>query len=101
MDVIRKALLWQIIQAFIVLLCIKTQLIQIEDQRRRTIRRVVTLVTIRHSIHRPRIRRPGGGDRQRRRLFWVNPGRTAQWWENFERNAVRPEEWRARKTSVF
>ena len=63
MDVIRKALLWQIIQAFIVLLCIKTQLIQIEDQRRRTIRRVVTLVTIRHSIHRPRIRRPGGGDK--------------------------------------
>uniref|UniRef100_A0A3Q1EY48 Putative nuclease HARBI1 n=1 Tax=Acanthochromis polyacanthus TaxID=80966 RepID=A0A3Q1EY48_9TELE len=29
-----------------------------------------------------------------RRRFWVMPGRTASWWENFEMEVVLPEEWR-------
>uniref|UniRef100_A0A1A7XR36 Uncharacterized protein n=1 Tax=Iconisemion striatum TaxID=60296 RepID=A0A1A7XR36_9TELE len=29
-----------------------------------------------------------------RRRFWVRPGRTASWWENFEQEMLLPEEWR-------
>ena len=28
------------------------------------------------------------------RRFWVRPGRTASWWDNFETQIVLPEEWR-------
>ncbi|CAI5685985.1 unnamed protein product [Oreochromis niloticus] len=32
--------------------------------------------------------------RQRLRRFWTRPGRTTAWWDNFESEAVLPEEWR-------
>uniref|UniRef100_A0A3B3D670 DDE Tnp4 domain-containing protein n=1 Tax=Oryzias melastigma TaxID=30732 RepID=A0A3B3D670_ORYME len=31
---------------------------------------------------------------RRRRRFWVRPGRTASWWENFELEVILPDEWR-------
>ena len=30
---------------------------------------------------------------RRRRRFWIRPGRTAVWWENFEKEVVLPDEW--------
>ena len=30
---------------------------------------------------------------RRKRRFWVKPGRTAVWWQNFLDNIVIPEEW--------
>ena len=41
----------------------------------------------------PPTRRASPRHRQRR-WFWVRPGRTAVWWENFENEVVVPEEWR-------
>src|SRR4029434_6715400 len=29
----------------------------------------------------------------RRRRFWIRPGQTAVWWENFEKEVVLPDEW--------
>lgn len=30
---------------------------------------------------------------RRHRRFWIRPGRTAVWWENFEKEVVLPDEW--------
>src|SRR4029434_5789370 len=30
---------------------------------------------------------------RRRRRFWIRPGRTVVWWENFEKEVVLPDEW--------
>ena len=30
---------------------------------------------------------------RRRQRFWIRPGRTAVWWENFEKEVVLPDEW--------
>ena len=46
-----------------------------------------------------------GKQRRRRRRFWIRPGRTCAWWNNFLSDAVLPEEWkenfRMTKTSFY
>ena len=32
--------------------------------------------------------------RRRRRRYWVRPGRTRAWWDNFIAEVVVPEEWK-------
>ena len=32
--------------------------------------------------------------RRRERRFWIKPGRTSMWWDNFINDVVPPEEWR-------
>lgn len=77
-----------IVQALFACLFLQAQvLLHIEEHRRRA--------TLRSAIFRQMtIPRPRHVPRQRhRRRFWVRPGRTASWWENFEMEVVPPEEW--------
>src|SRR4029434_7443268 len=69
-------------------LYLQTQLLfYMEKQRRRTARRSTVFL----QLSLPRCRYIAC---QRRRLrFWIRPGRTAVWWENFEKEVVFPEEW--------
>ena len=41
-----------------------------------------------------RQRRRIGGRQRRQRRFWVRPGRTRIWWDNFMDDVVVPEEWK-------
>ena len=41
-----------------------------------------------------RVQRIGSRQPGKIRRFWVRPGRTSAWWDNFLHGLVVPEEWR-------
>lgn len=90
MTAVREVFILTLVQALLACLFLKAQLFQqMELQRRRSAWRSAIL----QQLTLP-IRRPNAAIQRRRRRFWIRPGRTAGWWENFEREIVLPEEWR-------
>ncbi|KAK7922006.1 hypothetical protein WMY93_008908 [Mugilogobius chulae] len=90
MGPLRSVLLLALVQSLFACLFLQTQLLLlVEEQRRKSALESVIL----HRITQPPPRRHATRERRRRR-FWVRPGRTASWWENFEMQIVLPDEWR-------
>ena len=54
--------------------------------------RIKAQVSVSISLSRQQIR--GKVFKKRQRRFWVRPGRTQDWWDNFIREVVVPEEWK-------
>lgn len=69
-------------------LVIYNHLHQFAERQRRSLRPTRLLVTLLEESRVPRLK-----VRQKRR-FWIRPGRTSQWWDNFVAGAVVEEEWR-------
>lgn len=81
-------LIYTFLQTLLACLHLKIQLVYyIEEQRRRSARRAASLL----QLSLPR--RSYIACQRRRRRFWIRPGRTSVWWENFEKEVVLPEEW--------
>ena len=53
--------------------------------RRRLLQAESRIQKRRLAIHNPK---------RKKRKYWVRPGRTSLWWENFENNIVVAEDWR-------
>ena len=88
MDAVKVVLISTLVQTLLACLHLQIQLIYyIEEQRRRSARRVAFLL----QLSLPR--RMYIAQHRRRRRFWIQPGRTAVWWANFEKEVVLPEEW--------
>ena len=86
MDALKTAVVLIIVQALFTSFILHAQLLLQEHRRRTRLRSVIYPLINTPPRHEPR--------RNRRRRFWVRPGRTASWWENFETEVVLPEEWR-------
>ena len=54
--------------------------------------RIKAQVSVSISLSQQQIR--GKVFKKRQRRFWVRPGRTQDWWDNFIREVVVPEEWK-------
>lgn len=87
MDAVKVLRIFTFVQTLVVCLHLQQLLYDMEEQRRRSARRSAFLL----QLSLPR-RRCFAWQRRRRR-FWIRPGRTAVWWENFEKEVVLPEEW--------
>ncbi|XP_029975867.1 protein ALP1-like [Salarias fasciatus] len=87
MDAEKTALVLSFVQTLLACLHLQTQMLcYVEEQRRRSARRLAVLYQLSLPL-RPRVAC------QRRRRFWIRPGRSARWWENFEKELVPPEDW--------
>ncbi|XP_037553265.1 protein ALP1-like [Nematolebias whitei] len=90
MTAFREVLIVTLVQAIFACLFLQAQLLQqMELQRRKSVWRSALL----QQLSLP-IRRHNTAIQRRRRRFWIRPGRTAGWWENFEKEIVLPQEWR-------
>ena len=88
MDAVKVVLIWTFVQMLLACLHFQIQLLYyIQEQRQRSAWRsafLLQLSPLRHMY--PACQR-------RCRRFWIRPGRTSVWWENFEKELVLPEEW--------
>src|SRR4029434_9471512 len=88
MDAVKIVLSYTLSHTLLGCLYLQTQLLfYIEEQKRITARR--SAVFLQRSLSRRRYI----ACQRRHRRFWIRPGRTAVWWENFEKEVVLPDEW--------
>ncbi|CAN9504164.1 unnamed protein product [Ophioblennius macclurei] len=87
MEADKAALLLSFVQTLLACLHLHTHMLAyVEEERRRSARRLAVLYQLSLPV------RPRAGC-QRRRRFWIRPGRSARWWENFQQQLVPPEDW--------
>ena len=65
----------------------------LHNLRQRRILNMITSIDQRQSIFR-NLMAMKNARRNPKRRFWIRPGRTDGWWQNFVDNVVVPEEWR-------
>lgn len=85
-DIAKIVLGLTLLKGLLTCLHVNVQLVSeyIEEYRRlNTLRRSLLHSTL--PRHRPRCQR---------RRFWMRPGRSSSWWDNFENEVVVAEEWR-------
>lgn len=85
---VQVAATFLLLRAILACVLLQIKLAQCIDQQRRIrARRAAIMELLLTEGDRPYIHR-------QRRRFWIRPGRTALWWDNFVSGLVVPEEWR-------